>query len=82
MQEIPTPHWLHLDAQFPVGDGDEVVLVVVAVEVVLAVVEVVLLEVVDVAVVVPPDPEPAKADCRMGMYALYAAPFVGSRPYM
>ena len=53
------------------------VVVAVAVLVVLAVV------VADLVVVVgEPEPELAKAADKIGMYALYAAPLVGSRPYM
>lgn len=54
-------------------------LVVVAV---VALVVVVVPLVVVAVVVVGFEPDTAKADCKMGMYALYATPFVGSRPYI
>ena len=54
----------------------------VVVAVVALVVVVVALVVVVAMVVVGFEPDMAKADCKMGMYALYATPFVGSRPYM
>lgn len=67
-----TPHWPYLAAQLPVGEGVDVVLVAVAVVARLVVVaaEVLLLVAVVVAtvvVVVGLEPEPAKADCKIGM---------------
>jgi hypothetical protein len=60
-----------------------VVVAVVALDVVVVALLVVVVEpLVVVAVVVGLGPDTAKADCKMGTYALYATPLVGSRPYM
>jgi hypothetical protein len=59
-----------------------VVTVVALVVVVVALVVVVEPLVVVVVVVAGFEPDTAKADCKMGTYALYATPAVGSRPYM
>lgn len=56
--------------------------VVLAEVVVTTGVEVALVVVVLALVVVVGEPDPAKAASRMGMYALYATPCVGSRPYI
>ncbi len=59
-----------------------VVAVVALVVVVVALLVVVVEPLVVVVVVVGFEPDTAKADCKMGTYALYATPLVGSRPYM